>query len=139
MRKVQRWEKSSFFFCLRNTLPFPTSMSGTPVPLRNGKKSGNGCFYKRKFIKRKKTIGNLFRKEGKEGGGSVPYDALYEVTMELQCLTDKERLVSELTRSYSWGLDTSWNSLCVYNVGRKARSSDCIGTVLSVFKSVVYK
>ena len=31
-------------------------------------------------------------------------------------------------------LDTNWNSLCVYNVGRQARSSDCIDTVFSVFK-----
>ena len=52
-------------------------------------------------------------------------------------LTDKERLVSELTRSDSWGLNTNWNSLCVYNVGRKARSSDCIDTVLSVFKFII--
>ena len=52
-------------------------------------------------------------------------------------LTDKERLISELTRSDSWALDTNWNSLCVYNVGRQARSSDCIDTVLSVFKFIV--
>ena len=52
-------------------------------------------------------------------------------------LTDKKRLVSELTRSDSWGLNTNWNSLCVYNVGRKARSSDCIDTVLSVFKFII--
>ena len=52
-------------------------------------------------------------------------------------LTDKEGLVSELTRSDSWALDTSWNSLCVYNVGRQARSSDCIDTVLSVFKFII--
>ena len=52
-------------------------------------------------------------------------------------LTDKEHLVSELTRSDSWSLDTNWNSLCVYNVGRKARSSDCIDTVLSVFKCII--
>ena len=52
-------------------------------------------------------------------------------------LTDKERLVSELTRSDSWGLNTHWNSLCVYNVGRNARSSDCIDTVLSVFKFII--
>ena len=52
-------------------------------------------------------------------------------------LTDKERLVSELTRSDCRGLNTYWNSLCVYSVGRKARSSDCIDTVLSVFKFII--
>ena len=31
-------------------------------------------------------------------------------------------------------LDTNWNSLCVYNVGRQARSSDCNDTVFSAFK-----
>ena len=34
-------------------------------------------------------------------------------------------------------LDTNWNSLCVYNVGRQARSSDCIDTVLSAFKYII--
>ena len=38
--------------------------------------------------------------------------------ISLYVLTDKERLVSELTRSDSWGLNTNWNSLCVYNGGR---------------------
>ena len=52
-------------------------------------------------------------------------------------LTGKERLISELTRSYSWALETNWNSLCVYNVGRQARSADCIDTVLSVFKFII--
>ena len=52
-------------------------------------------------------------------------------------LTDKEQLVSELTRSDSGGLNTNWNSLCVFNVGRKAKSSDCIDTVLSVFKFII--
>ena len=52
-------------------------------------------------------------------------------------LTGKERLVSELTRSDSLALDINWNSLSVYNVGRQARSSDCIDTVLSVFKFII--
>ena len=33
--------------------------------------------------------------------------------------------------------DTNWNSLCVYNVGRQARSSDCIDTVLPTFKFII--
>ena len=54
-------------------------------------------------------------------------------------LTDKERLVSELTRSDSWGLNTNWNSLCVYNIGRKARSSDCIDTLSFVHVQIYYQ
>ena len=34
-------------------------------------------------------------------------------------------------------LDTNWNSLCVYNVGRQARSFDCIDPVLSAFKFII--
>ena len=58
-------------------------------------------------------------------------------TLVWPILTNKERLVSELTRSDSWALDTNWNSLCVYNVGKQARSSDCIDTVFSVFKFII--
>ena len=58
-------------------------------------------------------------------------------TFSILPLTDKERLVSEQTHSDRWGLDANWKSLCVYNVGRKARSSDCIDTVLSLFKFII--
>ena len=51
----------------------------------------------------------------------IPY--IYNAFIKDTLLTGKERLVSELTRSYSWALDTNWNSLCVYNgqTGKESR------------------
>ena len=82
----------------------------------------------------------LWSSQWTSGANRIPCTAFFrvcETLSQLSFLTDKERLVSESTRSDSRGLDTNWNSFCVYNVGRKARSSDCIDTVLSVFKFII--